>query len=84
LLSRQYSRFEFYAFTLIIGGGIGNLIDRARFQYVVDFLYMGIGKIGTNIFNIADFVIVIGFVMMLWQWFRTWREQKSRPSQSPT
>lgn len=82
IISPQYSRYELIAFSLIVGGGVGNLIDRARFQYVVDFMYMGVGKIGTNIFNIADFIIVIGFTMIALQWIKSGRsaaKDKAQP-----
>ena len=48
------------AYSCILSGGIGNLIDRIRFDYVVDFMYMGIGPLHTNIFNIADMSIMTG------------------------
>jgi len=53
------------ACALLIGGGLGNIIDRIRSGYVVDFIYMGIGPIGTNIFNIADVAVVAGVLLLL-------------------
>ena len=53
------------ACSLLIGGGLGNIIDRARAGYVVDFLYVGIGRIGTNIFNVADVAVVAGVLLLL-------------------
>lgn len=50
----------------LLAGGIGNLIDRVRFQYVIDFLYIGYGRIGTNIFNIADMAVLVGVGSLLW------------------
>ena len=58
-------RFELIALALIVGGGLGNMIDRFLFGYVVDFLYIGYGPVGTNIFNIADVLIVIGGCMLI-------------------
>ncbi len=55
---------------LVLSGGIGNLIDRARFGYVVDFLYMGYDPIKwlhTNIFNIADVAIMVGAAVLIIQ-----------------
>jgi signal peptidase II len=46
------------AFALILGGGVGNLIDRVRLNYVVDFLDARI--INFAIFNLADSFIVVG------------------------
>lgn len=51
-------------FGLILGGAIGNLIDRLRFQYVVDFLHFYIIRNGKEhfwpTFNVADIAIVCG------------------------
>ncbi len=59
----------------LLAGGVGNLIDRVRFQYVVDFLYVGYGPVGTNIFNIADMVVLIGLGCLLWV---SW-QQRDKP-----
>jgi signal peptidase II len=46
---------------LICSGGIGNLIDRLTHGgYVTDFLNVGIGPLRTGIFNVADFVLLVG------------------------
>lgn len=49
---------------LIVGGGVGNLIDRVRYGgYVVDFLNVGIGSLRTGIFNVADMAIMTGVIL---------------------
>ena len=54
------------ALTLILSGGVGNLIDRVfRGGKVVDFMNMGIGSLRTGIFNVADLAIVGGLVFLL-------------------
>lgn len=53
------------ALSLILGGAVGNLIDRVRFGYVVDFIDFHIGTWHFATFNIADAAISIGAVMML-------------------
>jgi len=46
---------------LVLGGGIGNLIDRLlRDGLVTDFVQLGIGPLRTGIFNLGDLAIVIG------------------------
>ncbi len=46
---------------LIIGGGLGNLIDRILNQgAVIDFMNIGIGPIRTGVFNVADLAILAG------------------------
>lgn len=52
---------------LIIGGAIGNLIDRARFGYVVDFLDLRVWPV----FNLADSAVVVGailFIIYFWRY----------------
>ncbi len=49
------------AFSLILGGAIGNLIDRMAFGYVIDFIDFRVWPV----FNLADSVITIGTVILL-------------------
>lgn len=46
---------------LICSGGIGNMIDRVRYDYVVDFIYFKL--INFPVFNLADILITIGTVL---------------------
>jgi signal peptidase II len=48
------------AFALIFGGAIGNLIDRLRFGFVIDFLDFYIGNLHWPAFNVADSAISVG------------------------
>lgn len=56
------------AFSLVIGGAIGNLIDRIRLGYVVDFFDFRL--IGFAIFNVADCFVVVGCALILIQVIR--------------
>lgn len=58
------------AFALIIGGAIGNVIDRLLFGAVIDFLYFHVASYGWPAFNVADSAISVGVVLMLWDQFR--------------
>ena len=49
--------------SLILGGAVGNLIDRLRFGFVVDFLDLRIWPV----FNIADSVITIAALVLSWE-----------------
>lgn len=49
---------------LILGGAIGNLLDRFRFGYVVDFLDVYIGSHHWPAFNVADSAICIGIALL--------------------
>ena len=58
------------ALGLIIGGAIGNAIDRARFGAVVDFIDVSALGFFPWVFNIADSAITIGVILMLMDSFR--------------
>lgn len=53
-----------YAFSLIIGGGLGNLIDRMRIGYVVDFIDVN-PLFSFPVFNVADCCVVIGAAIFI-------------------
>ncbi len=58
------------AFALILGGAVGNLYDRIRLHFVVDFLEVHIARYHWPDFNIADSCIVIGACLLLWEALR--------------
>ena len=59
--ARHRSNVQTVGAALICSGGLGNLIDRlTQGGYVTDFLNVGIGPLRTGIFNIADFVLLVG------------------------
>jgi signal peptidase II len=62
------------AFALIIGGAIGNVVDRLMHGAVVDFLYFHAGRYGWPAFNFADAAITVGVALMLWAQFRGSRQ----------
>jgi len=53
-----------FALTLILGGAIGNLIDRFLYGRVIDFVDIGIGTKRWYIFNVADSAVTIGMVIL--------------------
>ena len=52
-------------FGLLIGGALGNVADRLRFGYVIDFIDMGIGNLRWFTYNLADAFITVGAVFLL-------------------
>lgn len=55
-------------YTMIAGGAVGNLIDRALQKYVVDFLYFSL--IDFPVFNVADCFVTVGCILlMIWMIF---------------
>lgn len=59
------SKFLTVAYGLILGGAFGNLLDRIRLGYVVDFIDIGIKHLRWPTFNIADATLVIGLIMII-------------------
>ena len=66
ILSRNINTLTVCSSALIIGGGLGNLIDRLANQgAVIDFMNIGIGSIRTGVFNVADLAIMAGVFMFV-------------------
>ena len=59
------NKLETISYSLVLGGAIGNLIDRIIFGYVIDFLDFNIFGYSFPIFNLADTMIVIGIFTLL-------------------
>ena len=53
-----------WALSLVVGGGIGNLIDRIKFGYVVDFVRFPVSWFNYS-FNIADCAVTVGAAMLI-------------------
>ena len=65
LFDKHVSKYSLLASSMILGGGIGNLIDRAMRQgAVIDFVNVGIGSLRTGIFNIADMAVLFGCILL--------------------
>ncbi len=62
------------ALSLILGGAIGNVIDRLRFDAVVDFLDFHVAGYHWPAFNVADSAIFVGVALMLWHQFHFGKE----------
>ncbi|HYC34859.1 MAG TPA: signal peptidase II [Usitatibacter sp.] len=54
------------AFSLVLGGALGNLHDRLRFGYVVDFIQVHAAGYYWPAFNVADSAICVGVALLLW------------------
>jgi signal peptidase II len=59
------SRYMSIALGLLLGGALGNLIDRLRLGYVVDFVDAGIGGLRWYTFNVADAGISFALLLLL-------------------
>ena len=65
-IDKTLDKISIIGFSLIIGGGIGNIFDRIVYGSVTDFLYLDFGGIfKTGIFNIADLSVTTGMILIL-------------------
>jgi signal peptidase II len=67
---------------LILGGAVGNLLDRVRFTYVVDFLDFSISGHHWPAFNVADSAICIGVGLLFLDMLQKEEEAEERPASS--
>ncbi len=66
-LARTGKRLVAWALALIVGGALGNVIDRVRLGAVVDFLDFHVAGWHWPAFNVADAAIFIGVVLLLFE-----------------
>ena len=63
---REKQRGDVFALGLVLGGALGNILDRVRFGYVVDFLDLHFGEWHPFlVFNVADAAITIGVLLLV-------------------
>ena len=67
LRKKSSSNLELYSYSYILGGTIGNGLDRIINGYVIDFIDLNI--INFPVFNIADISINIGLILLLYSYF---------------
>ena len=76
LKKHAHERLMPAALSLILGGAIGNVVDRLRFDAVVDFLDFHLAGYHWPAFNVADSAIFVGVALMLWHQFRFGKENE--------
>ncbi|MFM8341612.1 MAG: signal peptidase II [Methylomonas sp.] len=74
---KQHETLMAVALALVLGGAIGNLIDRVAYGYVIDFLDVYYQDWHWPAFNIADSAICIGVALMLLESFGVGRQENS-------
>ena len=67
---RNMSNISMIAFSFLLGGILGNFIDRVLYGYVIDFLDFKIFGYNYPVFNFADILIVVGTIIILIQVLR--------------
>lgn len=78
--NKQLTKWYTWSFALVFAGGIGNIWDRLADGYVVDFMIMGVKKLQTGVFNVADVSIMTGLFMLL---FASFIPQKNTAKVNP-
>jgi signal peptidase II len=75
--TKPLSRWDIVSYGLIFGGGVGNLIDRVQNHgRVFDFMIIDFGFVSTGIFNVADFAVTVGVLLLILAESR-WRRRES-------
>ncbi|HXH00522.1 MAG TPA: signal peptidase II [Sphingomicrobium sp.] len=76
-IRREEARGDQFALALVLGGALGNIVDRTRFGYVVDFADLHFGSFRPFlVFNVADATISIGVLILLVRAFLVSRKAK--------
>ena len=71
-----HQRWARIGFALIIGGAIGNLIDRVFLGYVVDYLLFHLPNWSFAVFNLADAFITVGAFLVIIEELIAWRKSR--------
>ena len=74
--TERHEKAQAYGLVLIIGGALGNAIDRIVYGHVVDFLQFHYAGHAFPTFNIADSAIFCGAVLLIWESFRAEQNKK--------
>jgi signal peptidase II len=77
LKSRESQVVARIGFALIIGGAIGNLIDRSLLGYVIDYFLFHTPVWSFAVFNLADVFITIGATLVVLEEILEWRRERS-------
>ena len=79
-IGRERNRIDQIALGMVLGGALGNILDRARHGYVVDFADLHFGEFRPFlIFNVGDAAISIAVAILLLRAFLTRKEQPEGP-----
>jgi signal peptidase II len=77
IVKKQLSYRLVFAASLLLGGAIGNQIDRfACHGLVTDFLFLSLGPLHTGVFNVADMALMFGSGLWLIASWREWKDMR--------
>jgi len=69
-LPRDHQRLATLAYALVLGGALGNALDRIQHGYVVDFVHLHWERWYYPAFNVADSALTVGALLLIWDAFR--------------
>lgn len=75
-------RLTMVALALVLGGAVGNFLDRLHLTYVIDFIDMFIGSYHWPTYNIADSAISVGVGLLMLEWLLEAVTAKKNPSEA--
>jgi signal peptidase II len=76
--TRLDSKYHFIALGLLLGGALGNLVDRMRLGEVIDFLDVYVGDYHWPAFNVADSAITIGALLLIAVYYRHDKQPRAK------
>ena len=84
-IGREKNRIDQAALGMVLGGALGNILDRVRYGYVVDFADLHFGEFRPFlVFNVGDAAISIAVVILLLRAFLTRKERPQGPGPEET
>lgn len=84
-IGKERHRFDQAALGMVLGGALGNILDRVRHGYVVDFADLHFGTVRPFlVFNVGDAAISIGVAILLLRAFLTRKENETGPDPEET
>ncbi len=75
---KEFSLIEIISYGFLMGGVLGNLIDRVLVSGVIDYIGFQFGSYYYPIFNLADIFIVLGMVLIIMKEFGGFKNEHSR------
>ncbi|MBQ2716039.1 MAG: signal peptidase II [Clostridia bacterium] len=82
LFSKEIGRVAVVVLAMILGGGIGNMIDRFTYGYVVDFIDVKFLPFWKWIFNVADCFVTVGAILLIVMYIVSEIKQKGKSNDS--
>ena len=84
-IGRERNRVDRVALAMVLGGALGNILDRVRFGYVVDFADLHFGDFRPFlVFNVGDAAISIAVVILLLRAFVARKDHREGPEPKET